>query len=102
VPSGSRILLKFIDLETEYCDDFVQVYDGMNGNVSMGLFCGSTKPRNLISTSNFMTIKFTSDISGNYRGFYVYYAVINQSMFFKILVFFIFLKIESIILVYFA
>ncbi len=82
VPSGYRILLKFYDFRTEFCDDFVQVFDGSSVNDTlMGTFCGVVKPRKLISSSNFMAIKFSSDISSNYRGFSAEYSVYNQSKF---------------------
>jgi hypothetical protein len=93
VPSGYKILLKFIDLRTEYCDDFVQVFDGNSvNNVLMGKFCGSDKPRKLISTSNYMTIKFTSDFDSNYKGFSADYTIFNESKFCMNLVFMYFFQ----------
>jgi hypothetical protein len=82
VPKGFRISLKFYDFRTEYCSDFVQIFDGNPVNESfVGKFCGSSKPRKIISTSNIMTIKFYTDSSSNYRGFSADYMALNESEF---------------------
>jgi cubilin len=80
VSTGFKIILKFNDFRTEYCDDFVQVFDGNPVNDSLvGKFCGLSKPGKIISTSNLMTVKFFSDGSSNFRGFSADYWAVNKS-----------------------
>ncbi len=62
----------------------------------MGKFCGQSIPRKLISSSNFMTIKFVSDISVTLRGFSADYMIFNKSKFcMNSVLVLVFLKIMS-------
>jgi hypothetical protein len=82
-PQNKSIQFNFFDLQTEYCNDYIAIYDGNPTNDSLiGKFCGSplagtTTPAT--STSNFMTVKFFTDGSLNYRGFKAVYAAVERS-----------------------
>ena len=71
VAAGSRIELTFVDFVIEADDqcgyDYVQVLD--SDGSQMIKKCGSTKPTNVVSTSNTMTVKFHSDDYISAKGF---------------------------------
>ena len=71
VATGSRIELSFTDFAIEddaQCSyDYVQVLDSDGKQLIKK--CGSTKPNNVVSSSNVMTVKFHSDDSVNAKGF---------------------------------
>jgi hypothetical protein len=52
-----------MDLITESCDDYVQIFDGNStNNTSLDKFCGNLYSRSttqVTSTSNVMTVKFS-------------------------------------------
>ena len=71
VATGSRIELTFVDFAIEddnQCSyDFVQVLDSDGSQLIKK--CGSTKPGNVVSKGNTMTVKFHSDSSVPAKGF---------------------------------
>jgi len=71
VATGSRIELSFTDFVIEpedHCSyDYVQVLDSDGKQLIKK--CGSTKPNNVVSTSNTMTVKFHSDNYITAKGF---------------------------------
>ena len=71
VESGSKIELTFTDFaiedDTECSYDYVQVLDSDGKQLIKK--CGATKPANVVSTSNTMTVKFHSDETVSAKGF---------------------------------
>jgi hypothetical protein len=79
VPENYNIKLNLIDIQTESCVDYVKIFDGRSVNDSLiGTICSDSSTRifTLNSTSNFMTIKFDSDRSNNFRGFLLQYTAV--------------------------
>jgi cubilin len=73
---GSRIILSFDDFITEGKNDFIEVYDGNSvSDKSIGKFSGSSKPANLISSSNSLTVYFRTDEDTVYKGFSAKYGM---------------------------
>jgi hypothetical protein len=74
--------LKFKAFEIQACCDCSEGYDGNsaidNWN-SLGKFCGSDKPHDILSTQNKLSILFLTDNSINYKGFVAEYEVEDQS-----------------------
>lgn len=73
-PPGKIIDLVFLffDVETSsLCDfDYVSVYDGQTDSSRLiGKFCGTAIPAPIHSSSNYLFIKFHSDVGRNYNGF---------------------------------
>jgi len=64
-PSGRRVMLRFVGFSTEACCDFFQVADGPTyKSPLLASSSGSSPPaEELTSTSNSMTLRFTSDSS---------------------------------------
>ncbi len=72
---GLRIILSFDDFITESNNDFVEIFDGNSVNhQSIGKFSGSSKPANLISSSNWLTVYFRTDGDNVYKGFSAKYG----------------------------
>ncbi len=70
-----RVVLSFDDLMTESNHDFIEVFDGNSvRGQSIGKFSGSSKPVNLISSSNSLTVHFRTDGDTVYKGFSVEYG----------------------------
>jgi hypothetical protein len=71
VATGSRIKLTFVDFAVEDDDqcsyDYVQVLDSDGSQLIKK--CGSTKPGNVVSKGNTMTVKFHSDSAVPAKGF---------------------------------
>jgi hypothetical protein len=62
--------LSFDDFITESNNDFIEVFDGNSvSDQSIGKFSGSSKPTNLISSSNSLTVYFRTDGDTVYKGF---------------------------------
>ncbi|XP_078671397.1 CUB and sushi domain-containing protein 1-like [Branchiostoma floridae x Branchiostoma belcheri] len=62
VPEGSIIRLTFDYLYTRSGDDFLTIYDGASANATVvQRFTGSPRKHPIISTSNAMFLRFTSD-----------------------------------------
>jgi hypothetical protein len=80
-PIGYRIVLRFVGFYTEGCCDFFQVADGPT--ISSALLVsssGSNAPATeLTSTSNAMTLRFTSDSSVQYSGVQVVLSLVAPS-----------------------
>jgi hypothetical protein len=80
-PTGYRIMLRFVGFYTEGCCDFFQVADGPT--ISSALLVsssGSNAPATeLTSTSNAMTLRFTSDSSVQYSGVQVVLSLVAPS-----------------------
>ncbi|XP_049865550.1 cubilin homolog [Pectinophora gossypiella] len=83
---GKAIKLTFQDFDIEdnnYYNcryDNVEIRDGADVNATLlGKYCGGTEhtPPMLVSTHNFMYIKFTSDLSISGTGFYANYTTID-------------------------
>ncbi len=82
VPPKYNIRLNFVSLQTESCNDYVEIFDGNSANTSLDKFCGNLNSRSttqVTSTSNVMTVKFFTDGSNNYKGFLATYSAIEQS-----------------------
>jgi hypothetical protein len=76
VDIGSRIILSFDDFITESTNDFIEVFDGNSvRDQSIGKFSGSSKPANLISSSNSLTAYFRTDGETAYKGFSAKYLI---------------------------
>ncbi|XP_019353396.2 cubilin [Alligator mississippiensis] len=59
--------------------DYVNLYDGENENTNLvGTFCGSTVPAPFLSTSNFLTVKFSTDGSVERAGFNATYTTVDR------------------------
>lgn len=56
-----------------------QLYDGDSESANLaGTFCGSTVPAPFVSSSNFLTVQFVSDITLEREGFNATYTIINS------------------------
>ncbi|XP_067928524.1 bone morphogenetic protein 1-like [Watersipora subatra] len=81
VTSGHRVTLAFEEFELEPHQDCsydnVEIYDGANkSSMTIGKYCGSSKPPPLTSSSNEMYIEFYSDASVQRRGFRATYSTV--------------------------
>jgi hypothetical protein len=75
VDIGLRIILSFDDFSTQNDNDYVEVFDGSSArNQSIWKFSGSSKPSNLISSSNSLTVFFKTDGDTVYKGFSAEYG----------------------------
>ncbi|XP_036315022.1 cubilin [Pipistrellus kuhlii] len=60
--------------------DYVKLYDGESENAKLaGTFCGSTVPAPFVSSGNFLTVQFVSDITLEREGFNATYTFINRT-----------------------
>ncbi len=76
VDIGSRITLRFDEFSTQNNNDYVEVFDGISSrNQSIGKFSGSSKPVNLISSSDSLTVYFRTDGDTVYKGFSAKYGM---------------------------
>ncbi|XP_019641735.1 PREDICTED: uncharacterized protein LOC109483192 [Branchiostoma belcheri] len=81
VPAGSMIRLTFhsFDLEEDY--DFLRIYDGASASAALiQELTGLRSVFPIVSTSNVMFLKFTSDDSGREQGFSFSYTSRNTSV----------------------
>ena len=75
VPIKYAVKISFSDFQLEYDKscffDSVEFFEGgyTTASASLGRYCGLVKPTNVRSKMNIMTIKFSSDLSVNYKGF---------------------------------
>ncbi|KAG8515901.1 Cubilin, partial [Galemys pyrenaicus] len=59
--------------------DYVKVYDGDSENANLaGTFCGSTVPAPFVSSGNFLTVQFISDINVEREGFNATYTIVDM------------------------
>ncbi len=73
---GSRIILSFDDFITESNNDFIEVFDGNSvSHQSIGVFSGSSKPENLISSSNSVTVYFRTNGDTVFKGLSAKYGM---------------------------
>ncbi|KAJ8039377.1 Cubilin [Holothuria leucospilota] len=82
-PSGKIIGLVFenfdVELATTCSADSVKVYDGRDTNATLlANLCGLFLPAPVRSTSNEMFVTFTSDASGNHRGFQAAFVFLDD------------------------
>ncbi|KAM6900418.1 cubilin [Xenentodon cancila] len=80
LPSGEKISLNFTHMDLESHSscmfDYVEVRDGnMETDPLIGKYCGSSLPTLIMSSSNFLWIRFKSDSSVSRAGFRAVYAV---------------------------
>ena len=76
VDIGLRIIFSFDDFITESNNDFIEVFDGNTvSDQSIGKFSGFSKPANLISSSNSLTVYFRTDEDTAYKGFSAKYGM---------------------------
>ncbi|KAM5338742.1 cubilin [Glossophaga mutica] len=60
--------------------DYVKVYDGDSENAMLaGTFCGSIVPAPFVSSGNFLTVQFVSDVTIEREGFNATYTFINMT-----------------------
>ena len=86
-PVKSFLVLEFIDFETELGHDFLKISDIIH-EWSIGAFSGSDKPKNLVSSSNFMILMFTADESGERRGFNISYTIKTSGIYYVFILIF--------------
>ncbi|NP_001072.2 cubilin precursor [Homo sapiens] len=59
--------------------DYVKLYDGDSENANLaGTFCGSTVPAPFISSGNFLTVQFISDLTLEREGFNATYTIMDM------------------------
>ncbi|XP_015774717.1 PREDICTED: deleted in malignant brain tumors 1 protein-like [Acropora digitifera] len=80
ITSNARLELAFVGpFETERYTDFVYVYDESSSSARLiGRFSGSSRPGTIVSSSNQLHVRFTSDRFSQYYGFKAVYRVLNQ------------------------
>uniref|UniRef100_A0A8C1T9Q0 Procollagen C-endopeptidase enhancer 2a n=1 Tax=Cyprinus carpio TaxID=7962 RepID=A0A8C1T9Q0_CYPCA len=83
VPQGRVVSLLFraLDLESDsLCRyDFVDVYDGHINAQRLGRFCGTAKPRALVTNGNKMQVVMVSDANTAGSGFLAVYSAIRPN-----------------------
>nr|XP_020470999.1 cubilin [Monopterus albus] len=80
LPAGERVTLNFTNMNLEShascAFDYVEVRDGrLETDPLIGKYCGSTLPAPIVSSSNFLWIRFKSDSSVSQAGFRAVYSV---------------------------
>ena len=75
ITSNAKLELAFVGpFQTESNVDFVYVYDGSSSSAGLiGRFSGSSRPGTIVSSSNQLHVRFTSDSSSQYYGFKAVY-----------------------------
>ena len=75
ITSNAALELAFVGpFRTERNKDFVYVYDGSSASARLiGRFSGSSRPGTILSSSNQLHVRFTSDSSSQYYGFKAVY-----------------------------
>ncbi|KAL3289762.1 hypothetical protein HHI36_023157 [Cryptolaemus montrouzieri] len=82
-PPGTIITLQIQDMELEYGDDYyedcffdyLEVHDGDNENATLlGNYCSGSEVEAIVSSSNYLLLKFVTDISETGKGFKVKYT----------------------------
>ncbi|XP_067048349.1 deleted in malignant brain tumors 1 protein-like isoform X3 [Acropora muricata] len=72
-------LVFFGSFITQSNKDFVYVYDGNSSSARLiGGFSGSSRPGPIVSSSNQLYVRFTSDGSSQYEGFKAIYRVLSE------------------------
>ncbi|XP_070708966.1 cubilin [Pempheris klunzingeri] len=80
LPAGEKVALNFTHINLESHSscafDYVEVRDGrMETDALIGKFCGSSLPAPIVSSTNFLWIRFRSDSSVSRAGFRAVYTV---------------------------
>ncbi|CAH2326045.1 ovochymase-2 isoform X1 [Pelobates cultripes] len=82
-PKYLNIKLSFEDFEVEAstnCSyDNVKVYQDLDAEDEIGVFCGFSIPPSVTSSDNIMHIKFTTDATENYKGFRASFSFVTSS-----------------------
>ncbi|XP_017283111.1 deleted in malignant brain tumors 1 protein isoform X3 [Kryptolebias marmoratus] len=79
-PNRQIVELKFFNVNTECSYDDIYVYDGSyTGSRLLGKFCYSNRTT-FYSTQQYLTVRFRSDSSVNYPGFYATYSVVAEGL----------------------
>ena len=75
ITSNATLELAFVGaFETERNTDFVYVYDGSSSSARLiGRFSGSSRPGTIVSSSNQLHVRFTSDSRYRHYGFKAVY-----------------------------
>ncbi|XP_063906395.1 tolloid-like protein 1 isoform X2 [Zophobas morio] len=72
---GHRIQISFLDVQTENCHDYINVYDDYSSSVRiLGKLCGTRTGITGLSTKNELYVNFISDGSNVYQGFKATYS----------------------------
>ena len=83
--SGRKILLTFdrMDLTGDQSDcesaDYLEVFDGTTKVNSLGVFCGSTTPSAITSTSNSITLTLKTNSFDTAMGYLLSYTSFTES-----------------------
>ncbi len=81
VRSGRIITLNFSSFDTEQGFDYVKVYDGSSSSSRLlGSFSGSSVPSSVVSSSDRMYVKFTTDGSATRQGWSANYTSSTPSL----------------------
>ena len=80
---AKQIVLSFSSFNTEQDYDFVTIYDGPTTEYPvLGKFSGNTIPDSVISSSNNMLVRFTTDAGVNYSGWNAnYYSLLGNKLY---------------------
>ncbi|ESO84884.1 hypothetical protein LOTGIDRAFT_236092 [Lottia gigantea] len=81
---GFRIHLKFtafeIEDETDCSYDLVEIRDGIKDDSTvLGRYCGSAAPKEIISSTEYLMIRFKSDDTINWKGFHAVYSLAHPA-----------------------
>ncbi|XP_015790048.1 tolloid-like protein 1 [Tetranychus urticae] len=77
-PDGYRVRLRFLTFEIEAendCSyDYVEIFDGYDTSSRLiGRYCGNTLPPEVLSTSEYLLVRFHSDDTQHNKGFSIVY-----------------------------
>merc|ERR1719318_2177626 len=82
VEAGKKIKLSFTEFKIEAdssCKyDWVEVVDN-DGTILLEKSCGMTKPKEIISRTNKLVVKFHSDQNTNFKGFHATYEAVSSA-----------------------
>ncbi|CAI9722917.1 1 isoform X1 [Octopus vulgaris] len=68
-----------IENESECLYDFVKLYDGKSDNgTPIGTYCGNDKPPPTMSSDRILTVRFFSDDTVNWKGFFLTYKLADS------------------------
>ena len=85
--SNTKVEVTFFNFSTQPNADYLYVYDGDSSSSSLiGQFSGTSLPAPITSSSNKLYLRFTSDSSGQARGFTAAYRGRDDRSFIEVLV----------------
>ena len=94
--SNAKVEVTFFNFNTEPNADYLYVYDGGSSSSSLiGQFSGTSLPAPITSSSNKLYLRFTSDNSGQFRGFTAAYRGRNDRSFIVIRTFFWSIRLKA-------